>query len=209
MKDKRKKRHFVETREHYDLLVREGDDPVKDPPALREYMERWDGEAFFAALHLNNTEEVLEVGVGTGRLAVRVAPDCKRFTGIDLSPEAIGRAKNNLAHLQNVSLVCGNFLSYDFHHKYDMIYSSLTFLHIREKKKAIGKVAQLLKENGRFILSIDTSRQKFLDCGERSLRLYPDSPQKTEKYLRVATFSLIEKIQTEAACIFVVKKASR
>lgn len=90
-----------------------------------------------------------------------------------------------------------------------MIYSSLTFLHIREKKKAIGKVAQLLKENGRFILSIDTSRQKFLDCGERSLRLYPDSPQKTEKYLCVATFSLIEKIQTEAACIFVVKKASR
>ena len=30
--------------EHYDLLIEEGNDPVLDPPILREYMDRWDGQ---------------------------------------------------------------------------------------------------------------------------------------------------------------------
>ena len=55
---------------HYDLLIAEGNDPVHDPPALKEYMDRWDGSAFLEALQLSTEKTVLEIGVGTGRLAV-------------------------------------------------------------------------------------------------------------------------------------------
>lgn len=28
---------------HYDLLIDEGNDAFRDPPALQEYMNKWDG----------------------------------------------------------------------------------------------------------------------------------------------------------------------
>lgn len=62
---------------HYDLLTDENNDPVNDPLPLREYMDTWDGPPFLDALHLDSTKSVLEIGVGTGRLAVKTAPCCK------------------------------------------------------------------------------------------------------------------------------------
>ena len=61
---------------HYDLLIDEGNDPFRDPPVLQEYMSRWDGERFIEALELTGNKRVLEVGIGTGRLAGKVAPLC-------------------------------------------------------------------------------------------------------------------------------------
>ncbi|MBQ5821316.1 MAG: GrpB family protein, partial [Clostridia bacterium] len=74
-----------DTFKHYDLLIDEGNDPVCDPPQLQKYMDQWDGEAFFDMLHLSPNDTVLELGVGTGRLALKIAPKCKDFCGIDVS----------------------------------------------------------------------------------------------------------------------------
>ena len=38
---------------HYDALIDEGNDPVFDPPPLREYMDKWDGQAFIDAMELD------------------------------------------------------------------------------------------------------------------------------------------------------------
>ncbi len=64
---------------HYDLLIDEGNDPVHDPELLRDYMDKWDGQAFIDKMELNKENSVLEIGVGTGRLAVRIAPLCGEF----------------------------------------------------------------------------------------------------------------------------------
>lgn len=62
---------FTDVRTHYDLLSDEGNDPVPDPPALQAYMDRWDGQSFIDHMQLSPDQSVLEIGVGTGRLAVR------------------------------------------------------------------------------------------------------------------------------------------
>lgn len=80
---------------HYDLLIDENNDPVHDPKPLQDYMDKWDGQVFIDKMILNKENKVLEIGVGTGRLAVRVAPLCKDFFGIDISPKTIDRAKEN------------------------------------------------------------------------------------------------------------------
>lgn len=59
---------------HYDQLVMEGNDPFRDPPVLRAYMDRWDGEPFLELLALAPDVSALEIGVGTGRLAGCAAP---------------------------------------------------------------------------------------------------------------------------------------
>ena len=85
---------------HYDQLIEENNDPVHDPKPLRDYMDKWDGQAFIDKMELDKNKSVLEIGVGTGRLAVRVAPLCGQFCGIDISPKTIDRSKKTLPSIE-------------------------------------------------------------------------------------------------------------
>lgn len=191
---------------HYDLLIDENNDPVHDPEPLRAYMDKWDGPEFIRKMNLDSTKSVLEIGVGTGRLAVRVAPLCGAFYGIDLSPKTIQRAKENLSALQNVSLICGDFMSYAFRSSFDVIYSSLTFMHIEDKQKAVTITADLLNNSGRFVLSIDKNPSEFIDAGTRKLKIYPDTADKIAGYIQAAGLTILEQYDTEFATIFVAQK---
>lgn len=155
---------------HYDALVTEGNDPVYDPEPLRAYMKKWDGAVFMERLALDGTQRALEIGVGTGRLARQVAPRCRSFVGIDLSTKTIARARENLAAFSNVQLAEGDFLSQAFEETFDVILSSLTFMHIREKDAAFRKAYALLASGGRFVLSIDKNQSEWLECGQRRVR---------------------------------------
>ena len=191
---------------HYDLLIDENNDPVHDPKPLQNYMDKWDGQVFIDKMELNKDKSVLEIGVGTGRLAVRVAPLCGEFYGVDISSKTIERAKENLAELENVRLTCADFLSCEFGCVFDVVYSSLTFMHIEEKQKAINKVVALLKDGGRFVLSIDKNQERFIDTGTRKIRIFPDIPEEIKNYIANSGLLLLEHYETEFATVFVAQK---
>ena len=192
--------------QHYDLLIEENNDPVHDPKPLKDYMDKWDGQAFIDKMDLDKDKSVLEIGVGTGRLAVKTVILCKDYCGIDISPKTINKAKENLANHKNVKLICDDFLSHHFNNLYDVVYSSLTFMHIHEKQNAINKVACLLKNGGRFVLSIDKSQEDFIDMGTRKITIFPDSPTEIKNCILNANLDLVECFDTELAHIFVAKK---
>lgn len=191
---------------HYDLLIEENNDPVRDPEPLREYMDKWDGRQFIDSLQLTKEKSVLEIGVGTGRLAVRTAPNCREFCGIDLSPKTVKRAKENLKEQTNVALICGDFMSYEFGRKFDVIYSSLTFMHIKDKQAAINKVKTLLNFSGRFVLSIDKSQSDTIEYGTRKIKIHPDRKEDIAEYINQSGMSLIKVFETEFAEIFAAAK---
>ena len=187
---------------HYDALIDENNDPVHDPDAAKAYMDKWDGQAFISELQLSTDKSVLEIGVGTGRLAMRVCDKCGNFTGIDISPKTITRAKENLREFPNVRLICGDFLTYQFDKTYDLIYSSLTFMHIQDKCAAIKKVAELLERGGRFVLSISKNQQSELDFGNRHVIVHPDTPEEITSLLTENGLTLVKQFETEFAVIF-------
>ena len=191
---------------HYDLLIDENNDPARDPEPLRSYMDKWDGQLFIDKMHLDSTKTVLEIGVGTGRLALLTAPLCRTFTGIDLSPKTTERAKENLFHLPNVTLINADFNTHDFTRKFDVIYSSLTFMHIQNKRSAITKVSSLLTDGGTFLLSTDKNPSDFIDTGTRKLKIYPDAPSEILSCLSYADLTLIEQYETDFAIIFSARK---
>lgn len=197
---------YTEVIKHYDLLIDENNDPVHDPKPLRDYMDKWDGEGFIDRLSLDKSKSVLEIGVGTGRLALRTASLCSRFSGIDISVKTIARAKENLSAQTNAEFYCGDFLAFEFIETFDVIYSSLTFMHIEDKRKAIKKVATLLNNGGLFVLSTDKNQDCYIDLGTRRLKVYPDVPEDIKDFISDAGLTLIEHYETEFANIFVSKK---
>ena len=191
---------------HYDLLIDENNDPVHDPKPLQDYMDKWDGQAFVDKMELNKDKSVLEIGVGTGRLAVRIAPFCGEFYGVDISSKTIERATENLAEFENVRLACADFLSYEFGRAFDVVYSSLTFMHIEDKQRAVNKNAGLLNDAGRFVLSIDKNPSDFIDTGTRKIRIFPDTPEEIKTYISNSGLLLLEHYETEFATVFVAQK---
>lgn len=194
--------------EHYDLLIDDNNDPVHDPKPLQDYMDKWDGQDFIDKMNLDKDKSVLEIGIGTGRLAVRIAPLCGKFCGVDISPKTIERAKENLAEHDNVKLLCSDFLTLEIPHSFNVIFSSLTFMHIEEKQSAVNKVASLLKNGGRFVLSIDKNRDRFIDFGTRKIKVFPDTLEKMKTYITNSNLLLIEQYETEFAHILVAVKTA-
>lgn len=192
--------------EHYDLLIDENNDPVHDPKQLQDYMNKWDGQPFLNSMELDLSKSVLEIGCGTGRIAVRVAPLCAKFTGIDISPKTIQHAKVNLAKSKNVTLICDDFMEHSFASSFDIIYSSLTFFHFQEKQAAIYKTASLLNKNGRFILSFSKNQDAYIDMGERKILIYPDNLSVMKKYITNAHLNIIKCFETEFAYILIIIK---
>ena len=188
---------------HYNLLVKENNDPVRDSQPLREYMDKWDGQEFIDEMELDKAKSVLEVGVGTGRLAVRTAPLCGKFSGIDISPKTVERAEENLSGYKNVTLICGDFLNFRFDRSFDIIYSSLTFMHIKDKRGAVNKIARLLNYGGRFILSLDKNKSEFIDTDTSRIKIYPDEPDTLEEYIKGAGLTVLRRYETEHAFIIV------
>jgi GrpB-like predicted nucleotidyltransferase (UPF0157 family)/SAM-dependent methyltransferase len=192
---------------HYDKLIDENIDPVRDVKVLRDYMDKWDGQVFIDELLLDKNKTALEFAVGTGRLAIKTIPYCKHFTGIDISPKTIKRAEENLAEFINKTLICADFLEYEFAEKFDVIYSSLTFLHIQEKQKVINKNAELLNNGGRFVLSLDKEHKgNKIDYGNRTLTIYPDTPQEIMQYIKNAGLAVVGEKELEFAWIIVAEK---
>ena len=191
---------------HYDLLIDENNDPVHDPRPLQDYMDKWDGQAFIDKMELDKDKTVLEIGIGTGRLAVRVAPLCGEFYGVDISSKTIERAKENLADFKNVRLTCADFLYCEFDGTFDVVYSSLTFMHIEDKQRAVNKIAELLNGAGRFVLSIDKNPSEFIDIGTRKIRIFPDTTVEMAECIRTAGLTILNQYDTEFATIFVAQK---
>ena len=103
-------------------------------------------------------------------------------------------------------LFCDDFLKIDLQETFDVIYSSLTFMHINEKQKAINKVFDLLNTNGVFALSVDKNQSTVIDIGASAISVYPDKPNEINKYITQAGLTITEQYETEFAHIFIAKK---
>lgn len=192
--------------EHYDSLIDKNNDPVQDTEPLKEYMNKWDGDGFIEALMLDKEKSVLEIGIGTGRIALKAAPLCGTFTGIDISPKTIERAKLNLAVYNNMQLICGDFMTHGFEKNFDVIYSSLAFMHFEDKHSLVSKISLLLSCGGRFVVSLDKNESDFIDMGEYKIKIYPDTPENIQREILLAGMKVEGNFETEFAHVLIAIK---
>ena len=171
----------ITAREHYDRLAESGHGR-DDPPAMQEYMARWDGPPFWDALGDLSEKDVLEVGIGCGRIARRVLKQgCRSLTGLDISPKTIAAAKADLAEFPKVELVLADINDFVQPESFDAAFSVLTLMHVQDKQRALQNVVNSLRPGGHLVLSIDNASDS-LDFGNWIVTLYPWAP---ERYAQV------------------------
>lgn len=79
-------------------------------------------------------------------------------------------------------------------------------MHIEDKQRAVNKIAGLLNDAGRFVLSIDKNPSEFIDTGTRKIRIFPDTPVEMAECIRTAGLTILYQYDTEFATIFVAQK---
>lgn len=117
-----------------------GIDPVDDVGVLERY-------------GLNEDSTIVDVGAGTGRFVLAVAPRCRHVVAVDISAPMLDlvRRRARRAGLTNLACVEAGFLSY--HHAgppVDIVYTRNALHHLPDFWKAIAlqRVAHMLRPQG-------------------------------------------------------------
>ncbi|MBW2733360.1 MAG: methyltransferase domain-containing protein [Deltaproteobacteria bacterium] len=121
--------------------------PVKD-------MENYDKTLDRARNHLSGSDEVLEVGCGTGTTALILAPSVKEIIASDISSRMIEIAKEKAVHQQveNVRFDHATLFDENLEEGSFDVVMAFNFLHLLEDiPVGVRRVNDLLKPGGRFI----------------------------------------------------------
>jgi ubiquinone/menaquinone biosynthesis C-methylase UbiE len=121
--------------------------------------------ATFRQLGLGEASTLVDLGAGTGTVALAAAPLCHRVVAVDISPAMLAalRRETEKRGLANVECVQAGFLSYAHSGEAaDFVYSRHALHQIPDFWKAIAlhRIATMLRPGG--ILRV---RDLFLSCG--------------------------------------------
>lgn len=117
-------------------------------------------DALVQATGITPDSRVLEIGIGTGRIAVSIAEHVHRLFGIDLSLEMMGVLRGKLAGTSlNVSLSQANALELPFAETtFDTVYAVHVYHLVRHWQDALKDARRVLKPGGFFVLSFHIRR---------------------------------------------------
>ncbi|MFA5384367.1 MAG: class I SAM-dependent methyltransferase [Eubacteriales bacterium] len=136
-----------------------------DKKEVREYDSRVQGlrnikkenKEIIEALNIGKDSVILEIGSGTGELAIEAAKYCKRVYAVDISPVMLSSAhvKAKVKGISNIEFYHAGLLT--CHHKGEMldaVVSQLVLHHLPDfwKLIALKRVSSLLKDGGRLFL---------------------------------------------------------
>ena len=95
----------------------------------------------------------IDVGCGSGRWAMAVAPKVQQLVCVDASSEALDIAATNLRQHSNVTLTLGNAMNLPFDgHSFDFAYSLGVLHHLADTNKALLEINRILKPGAPFLL---------------------------------------------------------
>jgi amino acid adenylation domain-containing protein len=106
----------------------------------------------------NKNSDVLEIGCGTGMLAVSIAPECRNFTGVDISADSISIAERACSEYTNTQFfICAaDELNVKLNpKKYDVVFFNavVNYFGCPDKLASIlAQAASLLKPEGKLLV---------------------------------------------------------
>jgi len=100
-------------------------------------------------------QTVLEIGAGTGRFTMLIAPRVRHVTAVDISASMLEELAGKMAKekLGNIRLLHGDFSQIDFSERFDLIVAFSAIEYIKGEEALFNKIAELLNPGGRLVLT--------------------------------------------------------
>jgi len=113
-----------------------------------------------SGIQFTGEESILEIGCGIGRMTLYFAERFREVHGVDVPPEMLTQAKDNLKEFPNVALHLGNGhdLSDFADLSFDFVFSYITFQHIPDAaitSRYIEETGRVLREGGQFYFQVN------------------------------------------------------
>jgi SAM-dependent methyltransferase len=109
-------------------------------------------EGIVQAIHATPETRLLELGIGTGRIAIPLAGRGYTYTGIDISAEMMGRLREK-ANLPNLSLREGDITTLPFEGgSFDAVLAFHVLHLVAEWRQALGEARRVTVPGGYFLL---------------------------------------------------------
>ena len=103
--------------------------------------------------------EVLEIGCGTGRIALRLAQAGVRVVGLDLSPSMLALAREKSGNLDGARWIEGDMRSFDLGRQFPLILiPGHSFLHLLTAEDQLASLRRILRHllpGGRLVIHLD------------------------------------------------------
>ncbi|MEM0200908.1 MAG: class I SAM-dependent methyltransferase [Candidatus Micrarchaeaceae archaeon] len=98
---------------------------------------------------------VLDIGTGPGVIPITISNYSKNKVivfGLDPSKQMISIAKRKSRDIKNIQFRLGSSREIPFNKKFDVILSSLSLHHWKEKENSINYIKNFLKKNGKILI---------------------------------------------------------
>lgn len=106
---------------------------------------------FYESHILSDNINLLELGCGTGRVAISLSKKCKHIRGIDLSESMIDicrrKLKNEKIPASNLMVSVGDITSFDLGKKFDLIIAPFRVFQNLETDKEVGGFFECVREH--------------------------------------------------------------
>lgn len=111
--------------------------------------------ALLSETNVQRNDTVLEIGIGTGRIAMSFAEHVERLFGIDLSQEMMGVLRRKLADASlHVEMSQADALLLPFaENTFDLAYAVHVYHLVSHWQDAIGDAFRVVKSGGHFVVS--------------------------------------------------------
>lgn len=98
---------------------------------------------------------VLEIGAGTGRFTLEIAPLVKEITAIDISNKMLDCMSQKMVvnKVSNVKPLYGDFMEMSFDEKFDLIVSFSAIEYIKDSQALFTKLSELLAPGGHLVIT--------------------------------------------------------
>jgi len=117
-----------------------------------------ENDGILDAIQLQPEQTLIDIGAGTGSLAIQAAQRCQQVFAVDISPAmlACARQKAASAGIENIEFCDGGFLTYvHATEPVDAVVSCIALHHLPDfwKGFALRRIHDMLKPRGRFYLA--------------------------------------------------------